>query len=275
MPIKALNSRQEASRNSEHLSLEKEAPYRRFQVKVAFSGERVIMSAERLTAMIKVAILDNSLDPDVYKPVLHWSRWLTEKWTAFRAPEGQFPRLTDGYTHLILTGSEASILAREGWVDREVDLVRDALDRMVPILGSCYGHQLLALAIGGPAYVRRCEEPEIGWIPLRILEDTPLLGAAGTAYAFTLHFDEVVDPGGRFKVLAETPGCRINAFQYGERPVWGIQSHPEIGVEDGRNLLEAEFERSFKGVEMLAQALRSVPRDTKLIRFIVPAFLNA
>jgi GMP synthase-like glutamine amidotransferase len=174
-----------------------------------------------------------------------------------------------------LTGSEASILEREDWVDVEVDLVRDALALRVPILGSCYGHQLLALAIGGPAYVRRCEEPEIGWLPLRILEDTPLLGAAGTAYAFTLHFNEVVDPGGLFKVLAETRLCRIHAFQYGERPAWGIQAHPEIGVEDGRGLLETEFGRAYKGAEMIERALCSVPRDTELICSIVPAFLGS
>lgn len=233
------------------------------------------MPVERFAAMIKVAVLDNSLDPDVYKPALHWSRWLTEGWTSFRASKSRFPRLTDGYTHFILTGSEASILDREGWVDAEVDLVRNALDRRIPILGSCYGHQLLALAIGGPSYVRRCEEPEIGWLPVRILEDTPLLGAAGTAYAFTLHFDEVVDPGGLFKVLAETPRCRIHAFQYGERPAWGIQAHPEINVEDGRDLLKAEFERAYQSAKMLELALRSVPRDTELIRSIVPAFLGA
>jgi GMP synthase-like glutamine amidotransferase len=231
------------------------------------------MPVEKYAAMIKVAVLDNSLDPDVYKPVLHWSRWLTEGWTSFRAPEGRLPKLADGCTHLILTGSEASILDRVGWVDAEVDLVRNALDRGIPILGSCFGHQLLALAIGGPSYVRRCEEPEIGWLPVRILEDTPLLGAAGTAYAFTLHFDEVVDPAGLFKVLAETSCCQIHAFQYGVRPVWGIQAHPEINVEDGRALLEAEIERAYKSAKMLELALRSVPRDTELIRSIVPAFL--
>lgn len=233
------------------------------------------MSVERLVAMIKVAVLDNSLDPEVYMPVLHWSRWLTEEWISFRAPEGRLPRLSDGYTHLILTGSEASILNRDRWVDEEVDLVRRALDRGIPILGSCYGHQLLALAIGGPSYIRRCKEPEIGWLPIRILEDTPLLGRAGTAYAFTIHFDEVIDPGGLFKVLAETPCCRIHGFQYGARPAWGIQAHPEINVEDGRELLKAEIERAYQGTEFLELALRSVPRDTELIRSIVPAFLGA
>ncbi len=233
------------------------------------------MPVERLVAMTKVAVLDNSLDPEVYKPVLHWSRWLTEEWTSFRAPEGRLPRLSDGYTHLILTGSEASILNRDRWVDAEVDLVRNALDQGVSILGSCYGHQLLALAIGGPSYIRRCKKPEIGWLPLRILVDTPILGPVGIAYAFTIHFDEVVDPNGLFRVLAETPGCRIHAFQYGERSVWGIQAHPEINVEDGRELLKAEIERAYQGAKLLELALRSVPRDTELIRSIVPAFLGA
>jgi hypothetical protein len=184
-------------------SLEKKESKRQFWVKVAFFRVRAIISAERFAAVIKVAVLDNSLDPDVYKPVLHWSRWLTEGWTAFRAPEGRFPRLSDGYTHLILTGSEASIFEREDWVDAEVD------------------------------------------------------------------------PGGLFKVFAETRLCRIHAFQYGEGPAWGIQAHPEIGVEDGRDLLEAEFGRAYKGAEMIERALCSVPRDTELIRSIVPSFLGS
>jgi GMP synthase-like glutamine amidotransferase len=93
-------------------------------------------------------------------------------------------------------------------------------------------------------------------------------------FAAMINFDEVVDPGGSFKILAETPLCQIHAFHYGQRPAWGIQAHPEIGVEDGRDLLEAEFERTYRGAEMIKRALRSVPRDTELIRSIVPAFLG-
>jgi hypothetical protein len=85
----------------------------------------------------------------------------------------------------------------------------------------------------------------------------------------------VVDPGGLFKVLAETPRCRIHAFQYGGRPAWGIQAHPEINIADGRDLLEAEIERAYQSAKMLELALRSVPRDTELIRSIVPAFLGS
>jgi GMP synthase-like glutamine amidotransferase len=225
--------------------------------------------------MPRIAIIDNAIDLDVYRPVRHWSRWLTEDWASFEARNGRLPSLGDGFTHILLTGSEASILERPPWAEAEVALVRDALARGLPILGSCYGHQLLALAIGGPRYVRRCGEPEIGWLPIQVLGNDPLLGPARTAHVFTLHFDEVVDPDGLLTVLAETPVCPIHAFRYGARPVWGVQSHPEIGPDDGRELLGAELERGYAGGPLIERALRSEPRDDGLVRSIVAAFLRA
>ena len=223
----------------------------------------------------RIAIIDNSLEPKVYNPVLHWGRWLTGDLEHFRAPEGRLPALGgDGFSHLILTGSEASILERESWVDREIELVRGALDRGLSILGSCYGHQLLAMAIGGAACVRRCPEPEIGWLPIQIREESSFLGPARVAHAFTLHFDEVVPRPDLFRILASTPECPVQAVQYGGRPVWGIQSHPEINVEDGQAILEAEIAGGYKGADRLERALGSIPRDSGLIRNLVSAFLR-
>jgi GMP synthase-like glutamine amidotransferase len=224
----------------------------------------------------RVAIIDNSIDPEVYNPVLHWGRWLTGDWESFRAPDGRLPSLGGGgITHIILTGSEASILEREAWVDREVEFVRDALGQGLPILGSCYGHQLLALAVGGPDCVRRTVEPEFGWVPIRIDEESALLGPAGVAYAFTLHFDEVAHRPDLYRVFASTTACPVQAVQYGDRPAWGIQSHPEISVEDGRAVLEAEIRGGYKGLAGLVRALEAPPRDSGLIKVIVPAFLRS
>lgn len=225
--------------------------------------------------MPRIAVIDNAIDPDVYRPVRHWSRWLTGDWASFEARSGRLPSLDDGFSHILLTGSEASILERPPWAEAEVALVRDALARGLPILGSCYGHQLLALAIGGPGYVQRCGEPEIGWLPIRVLGNDPLLGPARTAHAFTLHFDEVVDPDGLLTVLAGTPVCPIHAFRFGVKPVWGVQSHPEIDPHDGRELLEATLARGYAGGPLIEQALRSEPRDDGLVRSVVAAFLQA
>ena len=222
----------------------------------------------------KVAIINNSVFPDIYKPVEHWTRVLQNvEWKAFSAPGGALPRPGD-FSHFILTGSEASILARASWVEREADFVREAFRLDRTLLGSCYGHQLLALALAGPNHIGRCREPEIGWLPIEITADSPLLGLKGTAYTFSVHFDEVRNLEKPFIVLASSAVCPIQAFTVEDRPVWGLQIHPEIDVEAARGLL-----RDFGGVfpdvlPLYRKALDSVPRDSGLIFKIVNEFLR-
>jgi len=224
---------------------------------------------------IKVAIVDNSIDPEVYKPVEHWSMFLRVPWESFRAPEGRLPDLASGFSHLILTGSEASIVERHPWVEGEVQFVRAALRQGFPILGSCYGHQLLALALGGPERVRRSPRPEIGWLPIRIEHKSAILGEAGTAYAFSSHFDEVIGLGSEFRVLASTAGCAVQAFELPGRPVWGIQFHPEMDIPAAREFLANIIRRAPANSDLFEKALRLGPRDSGLIRNIVGCFLAA
>lgn len=224
---------------------------------------------------LRIAIIDNSLDPAVYRPVDHWRQFLPDGWESFRAVDGHLPDLGLGFTHVLLTGSEASIVEREAWVEAEVELVREALSRGLPLLGSCYGHQLLVLALKGPAHVRRCHEPEVGWIPLRIRRANRLLGRAGIAYSFSVHFDEVVDPGEDFSVLASTAACPIQAIKLKGKPVWGIQFHPEIDILSARNLLGQLLSLGSKHVALFARALESRPRDSGLIHRIIGHFLSA
>ena len=223
---------------------------------------------------LRVAIVDNSIAPSVYKPVEHWAGFLRVPFASFRAPEGRLPDLEKGFTHLILTGSEASIVEREDWVDAEVEFVRDALSRGVPTLGSCYGHQLLALALCGPAHVRRCLRPEIGWHPIAIREKSGLLGEEGVAYAFSSHFDEVTDLDERFRVLASSVDCPVQSFELKGRPVWGIQFHPEIDIPAARQYLRNLIDLGLGTSGLFAEALRLSPRDSGLIRGIVRHFLG-
>jgi GMP synthase-like glutamine amidotransferase len=225
----------------------------------------------------KIAIIDNSVEPEIYRPVDHWAAFLPSGWSAFRAPDGKLPAGDAGFTHLILTGSEASILEPEGWVEREIDFVREAEHRGLAILGSCYGHQLLARALAGPTTVGTCREPEIGWIPVVSRSDSRIFGLRGaTTYAFSLHFDEVHDLPERFLVLAGTDVCPVQAFVLKDRPVWGYQIHPEIDPSQGRDLLRAQAERNGRGGSPLyLPALDATSRDSGLIRPIVAEFLSA
>jgi GMP synthase-like glutamine amidotransferase len=226
-----------------------------------------------MTHAVKLAVIDNSIDPDFYSPCVHWREHLDVPFDAYRAKEGRLPSLQDGYTHFILTGSEASILERERWVGDEADWAADARHRGLCLLGSCWGHQLLAFALAGPSSVGRCREPEIGWIEVRIPAETPILGPAGAAWTFSFHFDEVKALPPAFRVLASTPPCPIQAFELTGWPVWGLQIHPEISADRGREALRRFAESHPLQKSRIEFALRSEPRDSGLIRRIAAVFL--
>jgi len=221
----------------------------------------------------RVAIIDNSINPLIYCPVLHWTALMDCEWQAFTAREFQFPDLDKGFTHVILTGSEASILERDRWVDAEIELALEAVKRNIPILGSCWGHQLLAIALAGPRHVRRSHCPEVGWIPITITEDNVLTEKRGQEFVFSSHFDEVVDLDDDFIIFASSDKCCIHAFQWKTDPVWGIQSHPEIGIQDAQHYLKMNI-ASDPGSSIYSNALDSTPRDTGMIHSVIENFLS-
>lgn len=224
---------------------------------------------------IRVAIIDNSIDHSIYDPVHHWSQFLDVKWSSFRAKTSDFPGdIKNKFTHVILTGSEASIMDRPPWVLDEIELVKEAVSYQIPVLGSCYGHQMIALALEGPDCVRRSPSPEIGWIPIEISKENSLLGKKGCFYSYTIHFDEVIGLGDDYDVLALTDLCSIHAYQKKSSSVWGIQSHPEITPDEGKILLKNLIEQGRGPLDIYKEALHSKPKDSGIIKCIVDAFIK-
>lgn len=224
--------------------------------------------------MVKVAIVDNSINPSIYTPVAHWTAFLDSLWQAFTAREFRFPNLDEGFTHLILTGSEASILERDRWVHKEIELVLEAVKKNIPVLGSCWGHQLLAIALAGPAHVQRSECPEIGWIPVTITDENTLFGKKGQEFVFSSHYDEVVGLGDDFRVFASSEKCRVHAFQWRASPVWGIQSHPEMNILDAQHYLRENIALDHDSHSLYRKALDSKPKDTGVIQTVIRNFLG-
>jgi GMP synthase (glutamine-hydrolysing) len=221
---------------------------------------------------IRLLLIDNAVHREIYKPFDHWRRYLPPEAEVTRvAKEEPLPAL-DGFTHVLLTGSEESILDPGPWVERQVRLVREAAQRELPLLGSCHAHQMIALALAGSATVRHAPAPEFGWFEIRILESASLLrGAVSPAWAFCSHFDEVVDLPGGFTVLASSERCGIHAFRVDGAPVFGVQSHPEITPEEGERVL-VDFPARFP--EMRDHPFSRPARDTGLVRTIVKNFLE-
>ncbi len=228
------------------------------------------------TREVRLAFIDNSIDTSVYNPEEHWKLYLDVETDSFKATQSRFPDFSKGrYTHLLLTGSEASIIERNRWVLEEVEVIHEAIEKGIPVLGSCYGHQLLAFALFGPSSVRRSEYPEVGWIRIQIKKDSEILGKKRQAYSFSVHFDEVVKVDGNLHVLAASRHCPIQAFQWKEKPVWGIQIHPEINIPHARTLLKNLTSLNLKTSPFYEKGLKSIPNDSGLIRQIVKGFLGA
>jgi len=189
-------------------------------------------------AQAGLLVLDNALDHDYYRPVDHWTAAAGFEPEAIHVAAGQPLPSVDAYPHVILTGSEASITQRAGWAEEEARWLAEAIRAGTAVLGSCWGHQLIALALAGPGAVRRSDSPEFGWLEVQVADTGGLLPAAGFA-TFVSHFDEVApDCHPDCRCLASTPGCQVQAMRWADKPVWGIQAHPEVDPDTGRGFLK-------------------------------------
>lgn len=222
----------------------------------------------------RLLVIDNALDHALYRPVEHWAAMVGFLPDSIYAPAGECLPDVDSYSHIIVTGCEGSILDLPAWAKDEADWVRGAIESGKAVLGSCWGHQLIGVSLAGMGAVRRADKPEFGWIEVPIVDDGELFPAAAM-HTFTAHFDEVVpDCHPELKVLATTDGCAVQAARWGNRPVWGIQAHPEVDPDKGMAFLKKAAESWPDSVEVLRSALAGPVRDSGDGKRIAERFLN-
>ena len=157
-----------------------------------------------------------------------------------RAPHEDVPPTAQGMAGLVVTGSAATLREPVPWIEASAALVRDAVDRGVPVLGVCFGHQLIPWALLGNHTVQRSPTPELGWDVVRrnSMDDPLLQGVPGVFTCFLSHRDEVVPGTHGLTVLASSAGCAVQAYRMAKQPVWGVQFHAEMGFEEARELVE-------------------------------------
>ena len=225
----------------------------------------------------RVLIFDNSLNRPVYQPVSQWRRYLHgAPVDAVHMPTVRETPSLDGYTHIIITGSTASLVDPPEWAKAEADLVREAQRRGLAILGSCFGYQMLAYALSGPAHVAPAKVAEIGWVAVQMSEDDPLfIGLPEPWHAFAWHDDEVVDLPPPWRILGSTSSCEAAVIRYGDEPIWGIQLHPEYTPCEAKTLML--LQRLFRGGNSIeiCVALCQQPHDDKVVGVLVDRFLAA
>ncbi len=141
------------------------------------------------------------------------------------------PLSAAGFTALISMGGPMSVNDDDGLLEKEKDLIREAMDRGIPVLGICLGAQLIASSLGSAVY--RASEAEVGWGEVSLTEearhDPVLAGLISPLPVLHWHGETFDLPEGALR-LALSERCENQAFRVGDN-VYGLQFHLEVDEE--------------------------------------------
>lgn len=193
---------------------------------------------------------------------------------AYDVRNGSLPASPDACDAWVATGSRASVYDEAGWIDDVARFVREVRTVGAPYVGVCFGHQLLAHALGG-----RTERAPGGWGAgarrVEVVAREPWMApAAGALNLLFMHQDQVTEVPAGASVLARATHCPVAMLRVGDAML-GIQAHPEFSAAFVDALLAEREERI--GSEAAAAARRSLvePTDEGVIAGWVAGFLRA
>ena len=212
-----------------------------------------------------IGILETGRPPEVLKDRHQSYPGMFEKLLAEANPELAFrsfaavdgevpddPALCDGW---LITGSRHGVYEKLPWMLKLEQLIRDCVTAKVPVVGICFGHQIMAEALGG-----KVEKSSKGWgLGLHNYEVTQrpewMADAPGTVTIPAVHQDQVVVKPPGAEVLACSEFCEYAALAYDDVGV-SFQGHPEFSEDYQRDLLEFRF-KGLAPDEVIAKARQS------------------
>ena len=209
-----------------------------------------------------------------------YDRWFQEG-LGYRAGELEVARVFDGtpvpsrfdYDGVVVTGSWSMVTDREPWSEASADYLREAVARSLPLLGVCYGHQLLAHALGGL----------VGYNPTGRHAGTALVQLTPAARQDELfspfdgplvmqvsHSQAVLDLPAEAVLLGRCERDPHHAFRVG-KCAWGVQFHPEFDADIARQYIQMRHATiAAEGIDpdaLLAQVQDSAHGHQLLQRF--------
>lgn len=181
---------------------------------------------------------------------------------------------------VVVTGSGAMVTDGEAWMERCAEWLRQCLEQPVPVLGICFGHQLLAHALGGRVDYNP-QGVEVGSVAVHLTDaaaSDPLLGELPPTFTAQLsHSQSVMTLPPAARLLAYSDMEPHQAFAWGEM-AWGIQFHPEFDeviipcfIDYYRDKLEAQG----RSADALRQAVVKTPQSGALLQRFAGIVHNA
>ncbi|OGA95695.1 MAG: amidotransferase [Betaproteobacteria bacterium RIFCSPLOWO2_12_FULL_66_14] len=177
----------------------------------------------------------------------------------FDVCHGELPPAIDACDAYICTGSRASVYDQLEWIEQLKTFVRRLGEARQPYVGICFGHQVLAEALGGKV-ARSGKGWGIGVHDMTVVKReawmAPPLELCRIQY---MHADQVVELPPQAVLLGNGEHCEVAMFRVGET-LLGIEGHPEFPAAYSEALIRDRSERI--GAEPSRVALASVHRPT-------------
>jgi GMP synthase-like glutamine amidotransferase len=195
--------------------------------------------------------------------------------------DGHFPDSVNDADAWLITGSRFGAYEDHDWIPPLEQFVRDVFAAEIPMVGICFGHQVIAQALGG-----KVEKFSGGWSVGRVEYDldstvfgndlapnanAPIPGSEFSLMAF--HQDQVIEPPDSAQTVGSTSFCKHAALAYDNR-ILTLQPHPEFDKHFVEGLLEARGDILPKGIKQSAEHSLHLPLMREPIADTLRRFLT-
>jgi len=173
-----------------------------------------------------ILVLDNEVDPDLRYLGPELVRQLPDaEYHVF--PEDRLDRPVDDLGGVVFSGSTASVHDpdHQSWMTRQSRLLDRCIDAGVPVLGICFGHQLVNHSLGGSV---ETDTFRGGFERLIDVSASDELLVGVDPVVPVLHGDVVTEPGDGMEWTASTAYSELFCTRHRSAPVWTVQFHPEL-----------------------------------------------
>jgi GMP synthase (glutamine-hydrolysing) len=176
-----------------------------------------------------------------------------------------------GFSGIVITGSHDMVTDRHHWSERTGAWIPSVIEAGIPLLGICYGHQLIAHVMGGIVGFNPLGS-EFGTVNVHLSEHSvrdPLFsGFPLTVRVHASHQQSVLSLPASATLLASSSKDPHQAYVIGDR-VWGVQFHPEFDADIAGSYIQAcADDLSAEGLdpEYLLGTLEDTPHGEQLLR---------
>ncbi|KZX56023.1 GMP synthase [Halioglobus sp. HI00S01] len=191
------------------------------------------------------------------------------EFVTYDVEEGQSPADIDEVDAYLMTGSKSSVYEDKAWIAQSMDLIREIDARKKKLVGICFGHQLVAQALGG-----KTEKSTKGWgqgLHTHTFNQTPQWhdGDNPDFNILVSHQDQVVENADGAEVLAGSHFCENAVVQIGNH-ILTFQGHPEFTSGYSSEIMN--FRREMIGEEVYEKGMASLAtadQGDRVARWIV------